>query len=732
MPFFAAKNLVSQELQPCVPWEFKPTEEITAQIRGDKEERQSWYQNQKTAHQFYTGIEPLNPNLRINKENNPPLILHAFTADFDLEIPDARVDEAVAAMEIKPTWIERSLGGNVRLVWVLEQPLRLDNYGFTAFLLDRAKKWLNLDMLPGLDENAFLSPTRLYCNGCAWRSTGHKPVPVKKSQAFLVDAAKRFRWPVSEDAIIPLDVVFEALKQKFPNMDWPEDFAVDSQGPSFWVPESTSPMSAIVKAGGMYSFSAHAEKAFTPWQDEKLLGKEFCKDFLGGAITKATLDTFFDSKKYWKKVNNDFSPMERPEYALHLKVSCKLSAKPGPSGVSQIEEALEFVHQQNRVKAALPFVFREPGLITFNGDRVLNIYNAQPLKPAAGTHHFGPHGECPTLSACMDTFFTSRLQFDNWLAWFQFYYGCALNHDPKPGQNVIMMGGVGIGKTLVNRFIVGAAVGGFVDASDFLIENIPFNSHLFKRAHWVLDDDTPANSPAALARMTTVCKKMAANQQFSYNEKFQVGGMLEFMGRIGITANLDFLSSRFLTGLDNNSLDKTSLFRCPPTRDFKFPPRTEMAKILVKELPYYLRAVEDWKVPDTVARDPRYGYAAYHEQTLLDQGLQTSPTAGFKECLIKTLDLHFQENATAPHYIGTVSDLISLMKTTNGEVLRSMKMEQAGRYLEQIQREGVFDMTTETGAFNVRLWKVKNFRAPVAPTPQPADSAPNEPNPFQK
>src|SRR5882672_1855732 len=101
--FFATKNLVEQTMVPCIPWEFVSTERITAQIRGSKEDRQAWYNNPRTAHQFYTSIEPWNAGARPSKAN-PPHKLHAFSADFDACIPEARVAEAVAAMKIKPAW----------------------------------------------------------------------------------------------------------------------------------------------------------------------------------------------------------------------------------------------------------------------------------------------------------------------------------------------------------------------------------------------------------------------------------------------------------------------------------------------------------------------------------------------------------------------------------------------------------------------------------------------------
>src|SRR5687767_7286276 len=98
MKIFAAANLTERSLVPVTPWEFKPTEELTAQIRHDKETRQEWYQNVRTRHQFYTLIESANPNQRVSREDNPPRLVHGIAADYDQpSTPEAR-KAAIARM----------------------------------------------------------------------------------------------------------------------------------------------------------------------------------------------------------------------------------------------------------------------------------------------------------------------------------------------------------------------------------------------------------------------------------------------------------------------------------------------------------------------------------------------------------------------------------------------------------------------------------------------------------
>jgi hypothetical protein len=736
--FFASVNLVSNSLAPCVPWEFKITTEISLQIRKDKESRQEWYKTESTVHNFYTGLEPLNPNLRISRENNPPILLSAFVADYDVPISDERAAEVIKTMPVKPTYVERSLGGNLRLIWILTTPIRIDSYEFCVFLLDRAVKFLSLELLPGLDEPAFKTPTRLYCNGGEWKATGFAPVPHVLTQAFLVDCAKRFRWPVKEETTIPLDVVHTELLKKYPSMDWPSEFALDSSGPSFWVEGSLSSNSALVKPGGMYSFAGHAVKPFTPWDDSLLLGSEFCKQFKNESISKATTDIFFDSRKYWRKFMNPrtgdaYLPMEARELTVHLKVTCKLSIKPGPSGCSQVEEAMDFIHNNNRIAAALPFAFHRPGILYYQGEAILNTYNAQCIQPAPGEHQWGPQGTFPNLSAHFDTFFSTPEQLGHFLAWWRYLYYACLNYLPLSGQNIFLFGGVGIGKTMTGRMLVGGSVGGFADASDFLINDISFNAHLFKQSLWTVDDESPSNTESGLQRFLTLLKKFVANSEFLYNEKFLTSHMMPWNGRVIVTANLDFISSRALSGMDNSSLDKTHLFKCVSKRDFVFPPRAEWAAIVKRELPCLLSwLLNTFKVPDYVKPDSRYGFLAHHEQSLLDQGYQTSKAAGFKECFIKTMDRHFIENPEIAAFEGTSVEILQMMKAETGDILKA-NVDTVNRSMDIMMKENSLNITTHTSAqHNLRTFRVPRFNpAPVAPatTTPPATTA--EPNKFQ-
>ena len=594
--FFAAPNLVGLSVSPSEPWLFAATEKISAQVRSVKEDRQAWYQNTSTSHNFYSAIEGVNPNVRVSKEN-PPRFIHGFPADYDIKIPAERIVEAIAAMEVKPTWIEISLGGNFRLVWVLQQPIPVEDRDFCTAILQEAHDWLKLDLLPGLDRKAFEETSRLYCNGCDWKPTGFGPVPVEKSQAFFVECGKRFRFKGGDDELVPLDLVEKAVKEKYSNFNWPSDFTLDSQGPSFWIPESVSPLSAIVKPGGMFTFAMHASKPFYSWSD--LLGKEFSAKFQQDSIAQATFDAWWDGKKFWLKKAGYYVSLDRTELMSYLKVTCRLSAKATKGGISPLDAAIEHIYRHQSVHGAAPFIHVRPGLHIHEGLRKLNTWMGKPMEPAAGKQKWGPQGNFPMLSAYIGQLFSTEEQLAHMRAWQTHFFTGAVNYVPMPGPNTILMGQAGIGKTFLNRHVHGPLAGGFADASNYLVDGSQFNSELIGVPVWCLDDDSPSSSTAAQNRMQSMMKKTAANQQHMCNTKFEKSCMVDWCGRICCTTNLDFVSSRIIGPLDNTSLDKTALFRCNPRPTFVFPPRLEWARTVLVELPFYLRCSLDYSLRTT-------------------------------------------------------------------------------------------------------------------------------------
>jgi len=702
--FYAAQNVTQQTVAPSEPWLFKIEHEPGLQIRHDKQSRQEWYRSISTRHNFYTAIEAANRNQRASKDN-PPKWLYGLVADFDSPCSEERVAESMAKMPVKPAWVERSLGGNFRLVWTFARPLAIDEYDFCVYLLEKSCEWLQLGVFPGLDQPALSDPTRLYCNGGEWKATGHGAIPEAKLQAFFVRCGKDFRFKVN-DIEIPLSAVELALKEKYKEkFQWPGPFDEGTQGPSFWVEGSESPLSAIVKKEGMFTFSAHAGKPFFSWSD--MLGKEFIKEYSDNAIAKATADIHFDGHHFWRKIGGHYTACEQGEMTNFFKVECGLTAKPGNAGISMIDMALNHIYNNGRIDGAAPFIFRPSGLIDFMGRRKLNTYMGKPVQAAIEWTPWGEKGRFPFLSKLLDTLFEPAHQKEFFLAWWKYYYTAAVNQTPVPGQNIFLMGEAGTGKTLTSRHLVGKSVGGFADASSFLIGGSNFNSHLIEYPLWCVDDETMGESQAAYNNFQAMWKKTAANQEISHNKKFEVSTMTEWMGRIICTTNTDYISSKVLGPMDNSSADKTCIFRCGAGTRSLFTTRAEIAGTIEQELPYFLRWLLAWEPPEHVTRDSRYGYAAYHEKTLLDQAHQGSKSTPFKELLLEALDQWFIVNPNEREFRGTVTQITRLLmwNPTNEHMIRAIRMEQSARYLEMIQRENLLKCSVETcGEEKTRTW----------------------------
>lgn len=703
MPFFSVTNLTSKVMVQSEPWTFAAVEKISAQVRGDKQARQDWYVTASTNHNFYTGIESSNPNQRIST-SNPPRLMHGVVADFDLPIPDARWREVVEKMKVKPQWVERSLGGNLRLVWQFSRPIPLDSEAFAIFILNQARTWLQLDLLPGLDGPAFVDPARLYCNGCQWTPVDPHPVTDNAIQGFFVRCGKAYAFKDAvEESQVPLDVIERAIIAKYPGFVWPGEFAVESQGPTFWIPESVSPMSAIVKRNGMFTFSGNAAKPFYTWAD--ILGPQFATDWANDAIAAATKEVYFDGHDYWKynECDGRFVSMTKDALSIHFKVNCRVSSKPDKSGNTMIDQCLSHVHDYARVAGAGPVLFQPVGKVFMCNSWVVNTAPKISVVQPSGA----ADPQFPFLDSLFSTIFDPADQKWPFLAWLKYFYVGALNQNPGPGQSLFFAGGVGIGKTLLNRQIIGELVGGHVDASRFLLGQTAFNSHLFESPLWSVDDSTPADSDAAHRTFSSYIKAMTANQTFEYNKKFQNSFTISWCGRIIVTLNLTETSSRALIAMDDSVAEKVSLFKCASKPTVVFPARDMLRGTIKAELPHLAQWLVNWQVPADLLGDTRYGVKHWHEPSLLDKARQASRSAPFSELMIDFLTRYFSDNPSATHWTGSVTQVMRAISEDpmNEHSVRSLRLDQVNRHLEALAKDGGINCVSEVGKHKIRVWR---------------------------
>lgn len=736
--YYASKNVGVQELAPCPePWNYRFKSEITKQIRGSKQDRQAWATNPETDHNFYTGIEPLNPNLRVS-DSNPAHRINVIAVDYDVTIPDSRIEEAVAAFKHKPSWVETSLGNHRRLHWVLELSALVSGNDFATFYLQGLREHFALDTLPGLDEPALTEPNRLYANGGVWKPTGFGPVSALACQAYYVKRSKTFRWATKDGSSnVPLDIAEAELRKRYPNFDWPSDFTEKSQGPSFWIPESQSPMSAVVHKNGLSTWSAHATMPFYSWT--ALLGKEFVEKYAEDSMAKATMDCWWDQRSFWRKkaATGDASTYvatAEKEMTRHLTVSCKLSTKAKEGEPSQVETALNHIQEQQGIAGAAHFSLQRPGPMVYQGQRVLNLYRFKPLEPAVGVQKWGPQGDFPFLSALAE--YLNRAnprQLEHKLIELQRYWRGAYSWAPKLCHNIVEMGAPGCGKTFWSRYVVAPCVGGFVDASNHIVGGEDFNSYLMEYPHWALDDDVPSSSNfSALQKVQAAFKKIAANADFVFRKKFHDSVMIQHFGQLWITANMNLASGRLIS-INRDSLYRTCLYQAPVEDPitFPFPGFDEQARLTAVELPKFLRFVDDMPKPDWIKDEPRYGIMPYHDSGLVTLLQDRSQSASFRDTLMEALVSWFREHSQAACWKGSVGSLVLILRNSPlaDIAMRGKSQEHLAYDLERVQTDGLLKCDAAKDEHGILIW---TFYRPDSMPVKTAPATPANSGTFSK
>jgi len=716
---FFLPNLSSQNVSTGIaPWDFK-TDAIPAEVRSDKTARDAWINNPATRHHVYTFYEGVNGSVRPSRERkdgegNPVLKCHALVADFDSAQPDDVVVRLVNECPIKPNWIEKTLSGNWRFVWLLEEAIVFPSDTFARHFLKTFADF-GFDMgrcMVGFDKPAWEAPERMWTNGCDWRKIHDEKISANVSRGWLVKASQKFNFKGKEfGTTIPLDVVAKELAKHFPKFSqWPGDFALNSQGPTFWIDASQSPKSAIVRETGIQTFSANAAKAFYPWVD--LLGAQFVKQYEAESLGRAVEGIYYDGKQYWTALPSGmWIPMEGPQLNRKLKIERSVSPKPDKAGVSDVERALLYIEENARVKGAAPFVNRRPGPYRFNNDTYLNTYSSRPIAPAGkpGEAVWGPNGQFPWLCHFIDTFHPTPLQVAYLKAWIIHAYRCAYYFDPRSSLILFIAGPPGVGKTLLNRGILGPLLGGFGEATDWLLGNDNFNSELFEKPFWSVDDATANANPRTLRIFWMQMKRVAANPSFRCNEKFRKASMTECNSCLMVTCNADEESARQVPDLDQSIKDKLLLLRTIEVQQIKFPPRAELVAILERELPWLARWALDTDIPEELRGDSRYGVRAFADESLVEISRQSSRTAGFSDILEDWMFIHFTTRETkAAFWQGTSYQLHKELINYDPAApaaLRDYSVDTINRSLSQLKGKG-FDGLEIVPHSTTRIWKI--------------------------
>jgi hypothetical protein len=622
-----------------------------------------WCHAIETRHVFYTLVEPEQPTLR-SSAANPIKFLHGLVADYDgaATVIQAMLPELTFPSGVAPTWITTTFSGKARLLWLFERPIPV----FSPEVLSRVLASLGREMkvkslLPGLDQVFFNNPHTPFELGTDWRQPfGDTRLPHSLVLTHLHDASNKVKWK-SELADIPLEAVAEEVERRWPDR-WTGPFADGARGPRFWDPTADNPTGCTIRPTGVQAWTGEAK--FLHWG--ALLGEAFVKTYRAKRIGGAIDGVHHDGLTYWQRDNTgQWCGFTGHQLSRRLNVLCGLSTEGRKGQPSEVAEAVTSIENCKRVDGAFPCLFIKEDVVREGTQLYLNIARAKPIEGSGAAREWGDGFRW--LAAYLDGLFdvTQRQVF---LSWFAHFYNTARVGRPKRGQALFICGPASAGKTFLSQRIVGAALGGFQEATRYILGETTFNESLFYAPVWAVDDAVAGVDGRKHTLYSQMVKKFVANPYQEFHPKFKKAVTHRFNGRLITTLNDDPASQEMFPQVEGTLLDKiiAVLVRSPGV---SFVGCEEKAEA---ELPYLLDFLCHWKLPDWLATRPdevnRFGMDAWQHPELLAAARDASSSADLTELVNKWRTYYFRAHPDAAEWFGSANDLALEMSQTEGGI----------------------------------------------------------------
>ncbi len=552
------------------------------------------------------------PNGRIS-DDNPINKLHGFVADFDAPVDWPNIDNI---LKIRcdgghmPTWRTRTQSGYIRLIWEFDGVLPIASALAESFM-KRLSDGLKASMLLAGFDKTSLKPSQYFELGEDWTRIGD-PIPISFVRTILLKAANDTAIR-TEDTSIPLDEVAAEVARRFPNR-WKGDFVVGARGPLFWIDDGIDRDGCQVREDGVICYSDRAGTGFKSWAS--ILSKQFVSKHEEKKLSTLLDQYWFNGKAYYKLLNGGPVIIPKEQLVLELRKAGFCPKLKKNQTISEVEQAVLTISNDCRVEEVAPVVFSKERVVGYYGRKILNNCRTTAV-PFADN---GDPANWPWIEAFITPFFAKSAEghetLPYFLAWFQRLYKAVLEYRLDQGQLMILLGPAGHGKTLLTNKIIGTAVGGFSDASDYLSGKTSFNRDLCGSAAWVVDDQTAAATYADQRKFVELTKRCVANPRLEYHAKYADAIPLPWSGRVMMSLNLDANSLAALPSLDSSNRDKIIALRINSGHKVKFGSNefvenTIKMRILIVVLEYLepdwlqtLKCVQDTGLPyEIVSRD---------------------------------------------------------------------------------------------------------------------------------
>lgn len=569
-------------------------------------------------HYFLSGCAGLDPNSRVSSQN-PPTNVCAIFADYDFDGPEELAPNF--PLDLEPTYLARTFGGGVRLIYLLEEPILLGPAGIYESFLQEACKQLRLELLfANLDRSALLDSSRYYEIGREWQKIAD-PLPISLARAWLDRVGRRYGWG-KEGVSIPFNCIQTILCEKYPDR-WPggwSNFVEGARGPRFWDDDADA-RSVLVRESGVTCFTG--ARGFIPWSDRDLLGPTTVAKFVDMQIGESVKGIYYDGRSYWQQLATGWAATDKHDFRDELMESGLEPMRLKGENAPETTRAMNYVRRHQNVAGVVPVLYAENGIIVQGGKKYLNPSNVRVCPPVAETSTEWGDG-WPWLADYLVKLFGDKLGY--FLAWLRHFYLTAYNLNLERGLTLILAGPVDSGKTFLTRGIIGQLMGGFGDAQPFLVGGDQYNDALVREPVWALDDIV--DDGMHHLRFSKLLKRVTANDAIAVRAMHRSPVTALWKGRIIITCNDSPESLRVLPRTDIDILDKLLMLRVRETGIVDWPSDDDIAE----ELPFLGAWLRD-SYTDPALTSRRFGVRGWADPELLGEAIAATPQASVSDVL---------------------------------------------------------------------------------------------------
>ena len=643
-----------------------------------------WCGEPTTDHVFYSTIEGRTPSKRVSNDN-PPRMIYGVVADYDAPVNWASIDDdlAVKFNSNKPTWRSKTQSGFLRLVWEFKEPVPIEPEMFDTFMKHMVVK-LRLDKCFAGFDTSSLRASQYFELGGDWVQTNGALEP-SVIQSVVIKAASE-RPPQSFDTSIPMDIVAAEVNSRFPNR-WVGDFDVGARGPLFWLDDGINRDGCQVVEDGIVCYSDRAGKGFMSWRD--IFGPQFVKDYEEKKLSGLMDEYWFNGRSFFKVLYESAVAIPKEQLVLELRQAGFSPKQKKGQALSEVDTAVLTISNQNRIAEIAPVVFCKDRVVTYQGHRILNCANVNPVQPDVD----GCPSKWPFLNKWLGQLFVNsgeRPTLDYFYSWLQRFYLAVLGREFVQGHALLLVGPTNKGKSLLSNRVISGLVGGYADASDYLSGQTKFNKDLGRVATWVIDDTTSAASFQDQRKATELIKRAVANPRVEYQAKYADSLSIPWTGRVVMSLNMDINSLAVIPSLDSSNRDKLMALKVCDNATSKFPRNSILEKTIEEELPYFAKFLCDWEIPSDIEGDSRFGVKSFIDSTIEEAAYDNSSRSTVAELVEFFVKRCRDLNEDLSFWTGTLTEFqVAVHEFNNGRnVGQSNNLEFVRRGMATLEEAG--------------------------------------------